>query len=269
MGQTPDTKVFSMSLPDTLSTIRRIEGGFATSVPDDWMQGRTSYGGFSAALALEAARTLAPDLPPLRSAQVAFVGPLAGAVEVRARLLRRGRNASWIAAEIVSEAGVGLSATFVFMGPVESTLHLHQVPPPAGLIPPEQAVRFPEGRGPGFSVHFDRGFALPRSEQKLPELDWWVRLRDREGLDPMVELMLVGDALPPGVMPLLDARAPVSSMTWQVNLLTPLPQTRDGWWLLRSAGNYAEKGCSSQDMALWNADGEAMAVGMQAIALFG
>ncbi|MFM5923050.1 MAG: acyl-CoA thioesterase [Novosphingobium sp.] len=259
-----------MSLPDTLSNLRPIDGGFATAIPEDWMQGRTTYGGFSAALALEAARGLAADLPPLRSAQVAFVGPLSGEVEVRARILRRGKNASWASAEITSEAGVGLTATFVFMGAVEqSALHLHQVPPPAGLIPPEQAARFPEGRGPGFGVHFDRAFALPRSEEKLPELDWWVRLKDRDGLDPMVALLLLGDALPPGVMPLMDARAPISSMTWLINLLTPLPATRDGWYLLRSAGNYAEKGCSSQDMAIWNADGEAVAVGMQSIAIFG
>jgi acyl-CoA thioesterase len=259
----------TMSLPDTLSTIRRIDDGFAAVVPDDWMQGRTSYGGFSSALALEAARNLAPDLPPLRSAQIAFVGPLAGEVEVRARILRRGRNASWVSAEIASAAGVGLVATFVFMGAVESSLHLHEVPAPAGWIAPEDAVRFPEGRGPGFSLHFDRAFGLPRSEQKLPELTWWVRLKDREGLDPMVELLLCGDALPPGVLPLMEARTPLSSMTWQVNLLTPLPQSRDGWWLLRAAGNYAEKGCSSQDMAIWNADGTAVAVGMQSIALFG
>ena len=50
MVKTPDTKVFCMSLPDTLSNIRRIDGGFATAIPEDWMQGRTSYGGFSAAL---------------------------------------------------------------------------------------------------------------------------------------------------------------------------------------------------------------------------
>jgi acyl-CoA thioesterase len=257
-----------MSLPDTLSTIRRIDGGFAAVVPEDWRQGRTTYGGFSSALALEAARRLAPDLPPLRSAQISFVGPLAGEIEVRARLLRRGRNAAWIAAEISGEGALGLAATFVFMGPVESTLHLHEVPPPAGWIAPDQAVRFPEGRGPGFAMHFDRAFALPRSEQKLPELTWWVRLKDRNGLDPMVELMLVGDALPPGVMPLIRT-GPVSTMTWIVNLLTPMPRTEDGWWLLRSAGSYAEKGCSSQDMAIWNAQGEAVAVGMQSIAIFG
>lgn len=258
-----------MSLPATLSTIRRIDGGFAAIVPEEWMQGRTSYGGLSSALALEAARTLAPDMPPLRSAQISFVGPLAGEIEVRARILRRGRNAAWVSAEISSAAGVGLIATFVFMGPVESSLHLHEVPPPSGWIAPDDAVRLPEGRGPGFAMHFDRAFALPRAAQKLPELAWWVRLKDREGLDPMVELLLLADALPPGVIPLIESRAPVSTMTWLINLLTPVPQTRDGWFLLRSAGNYAEKGCSSQDMVIWNARGEAVAVGMQSIALFG
>lgn len=258
-----------MSLPDTLSAVRPIEGGFATAIPEDWMQGRTSYGGFSAALALEASRQVAPDLPPLRSAQVSFVGPLAGEVKVRARILRRGRNASWVSAEVASEAGVGLTATFVFMGPVDSALHLHDVPAPAGMIAPDAALSLPEGRNIGFTQHFERRFALPRSETKRPEIAWWVRLKDAEGLDPMVGLLLCADALPPGVMPLLDGWVPVSSMTWLVNLLTPQPQTVDGWWLLRSAGNYSERGCSSQDMAIWDAQGNAVATGMQSIALFG
>lgn len=259
-----------MSLPQVLAAARPIEGGFTATVPENWMQGRTSYGGFSAALALVAAQRLADDLPPLRSATINFVGPLAGEVEVRARLLRRGRNAVWISAEVSGEAGVGLTATFVFMGPVAaSSLHLREAPVPAGLIAPESAAPMPAVKGVGFPQHFDRRWALPRSEAKRPELTWWVRPKDAAGLDPMVALLLTADALPPGVMPLLDNWVPVSSMTWIVNLLTPLPTSRDGWFLLRAAGTYAEQGCSSQDMAMWNADGEAVAVGMQSIALFG
>lgn len=257
-----------MSLPQTLAAARPIDGGFAATIPTDWMQGRTSYGGFSAALALVAAQRLAPDLPPLRSATVNFVGPLAGEVEVRAKVLRQGRNASWANVEITCEGKVGLVATFVFMGPVESELHLHNVPPPAGLLPLGEGYRMPDDRGPSFGPMFDRVFALPRQTTPLPEINWWVRLRDRAELDPMVELLLCADALPPGVMPLVR-QGPVSSMTWIVNLLSPLPQSRDGWWLLRAAGNYAENGCSSQDMAVWNADGVAMATGMQSIAIFG
>jgi acyl-CoA thioesterase len=258
-----------MSLPATLAAARPIDGGFSVTVPENWMQGRTTYGGFSAALALVAAQRLGEDLPPLRSATVNFVGPLAGEVEVRARVLRRGRNATWIDAEVANEAGIGLTATFVFMGPVEaSTLHLHDVPLPAGVIPLDQAVPLPERAGPSFAPNLERRFALPQTDEPRPEVCWWERVRETEGLDPMVSLILLADALPPGVMP-LTGPAPVSSMTWLINLLTPMPETDEGWFVLRALGNYAEKGCSSQDMAIWNTRGDAVAVGMQSIAVFG
>ena len=177
-----------MSLPQTLAAARPIDGGFAVTVPTDWMQGRTSYGGFSAALALVAAQRLADDLPPLRSATVNFVGPLAGEVEVRAKVLRRGRNASWISAEVANEAGVGLTATFVFIGPVEaSSLHLHEVPLPDHAVPLDQAIPLPERAGPSFAPNFERRFAQPRSDAKVPEILWWERLKNVEGLDPMVQ----------------------------------------------------------------------------------
>jgi acyl-CoA thioesterase len=126
----------------------------------------------------------------------------------------------------------------------------------------------PDHAGPSFAHHFDRRFALPRQTTPLPEINWWVRLRDNAGLDPMVSLLLCADGLPPGVMPILRT-GPLSSMTWLINLLTPAPDSRDGWWLLRAAGNYAENGCSSQDMAIWNADGAPIAAGMQSVAIFG
>ena len=85
----------------------------------------------------------------------------------------------------------------------------------------------------------------------------------------MTEILLIADSLPPGVLPLMHPGVPVSSMTWLCNLLTPTPSTRDGWWLLRSSGDYSEQGCSSQRMAIWNADGEPIASGMQSVALFG
>ena len=262
-----------MKLPEILAAGTNEPDRCRFAIPAEWMQGRTSFGGLSSALALETAQRLHPELPPLRSAAISFIGPLAGEVTVTARELRKGRNATWIAAEVASEAGVGLTASFVFMGPVESALHLNDAPPPAGWIAPEDALPLPPRTGPGFIANFEVRFGLPRADAPLPELCWWVRLRDRanetgEGLDPMVEMMAIADALPPGVMPLLRA-GPVSSMTWLVNLLTPAPTTRDGWWLVRSAGNYAENGCSSQDMGVWNAAGEPVAMGMQSIALFG
>jgi acyl-CoA thioesterase len=246
------------------------EGGFTLVVPETWHQGRTAYGGLSSALCLAAAMQVGCALPPLRSAQVSMIAPVFGDVEVRARLLRRGRNAVWLAAEIEREGEIAFTASFVFMGPVDSALHINDRQPPADLITLDAAKGFVNDRGPAFlGHHFDVRFALPRGETKRSEQCWWVRARERAGLEPMVELMLCADALPPGVMSLLTPRTPVSTMQWQVNLLTPTPRTQDGWWLLRSTGDYAEKGCSSQRMAIWNAEGAPILAGMQSVALFG
>jgi len=260
-----------MSFAELLASARPLDGGFALAVPDGWLQGRTAYGGFSAALALDAAKRAGGEgLPPLRSATVSFVGPLYGEIEVHARVLRRGKNAIWMAAEVLRGGEVGLTASFVFMGPVESALHLNDRPLPAGAIPVDEAEVFPpNANAPVFRRNVEVRFALPRGEGKRPELCWWMRLAEREGLDPMTEVLLMADGLPPGVLPLLNPGVPVSSMTWLANLLTPAPRTRDGWWLLRSTGDYAEAGCSSQRMEIWNTHGEPVMTGMQSVAVFG
>jgi acyl-CoA thioesterase len=259
-----------MSFPAILASAEPLQDGFRTCVPVDWHQGRTAYGGLSSALALTAAMRVGGDLPPLRSAQLSMIAPVAGPVEVRARLLRRGRNAIWMAAELAGESGPAFTAAFVFMGPIESGLHINDCAPPAGLIPLAEAREFSPRHGPAFLAnHFEVRFALPRGEDKRPELCWWARAREREELDPMIELLLCADALPPGVMPLLSPKVSASTMQWQANLLTPTPRTSDGWWLLRSTGDYAERGCSSQSMAIWNTAGEPMMAGMQSVAVFG
>ncbi len=260
------------SFAEVLSSLRDSPVGPVATVPATWYQGRTAYGGFSAALAYAAAcREGGPGLPPLRSAAVSFVGPLSGEVSVAARMLRRGKNATWIAAEVLDGTSVALTATFAFMGPVESALRLNDRPVPDDLIPLDQAQPFAfHDKSPIFlKENFEVRFALPRRPDKQPELCWWLRLRERAGLDPMTEVMLIADALPPGVLPLLHPGVPVSSMNWQANLLTPAPATDDGWWLLRSTGDYSENGCSSQRMAIWNARGGPVMAGMQSVAVFG
>lgn len=259
------------SFPDLLARAGGKPGARTHLVPEDWHQGRTAYGGFSGALALATVQEAAPDLPPLRSAQVAFVGPLYGEIAATARVLRRGKNATWASAELLKDGAVGLAASFVFMGPVDSALHLNESAPPEDLIPLEEGEELRPGRfAPIFlKNNFDIRHALPRRPEKRPEMCWWVRPKAHAALDPTLSAVLSADGVPPAVMPLMHPGVMVSSMTWQLNMLTPQPETRDGWWLLRSVGTYAEAGCSSQQMQLWNADGAPILSAMQSVALFG
>ena len=254
------------SLPQVLASLEPVDGGWRGKVPDTWLQGRTAYGGFSAALALHAAQASDTDLPPLRSAQVSFIGPLAGEVTIRAERLRRGRNAAFVQADVTSEAGLGLRATFVFMGPVESKVDHRAGQPPAFAKPSGETATF-SGKAPFFTQNFE---FLDNRDASLGPAEWmrWVRLTDRAGLDPMVELIAVADCLPPAAFRLLGGPAPVSSMTWLLNILGPQPRTEDGWWLLRANTDYAVAGSSSQLMGIWNSDGEPIAEQMQSVALF-
>lgn len=253
------------AIADLLAGAEPIDGGFRLAIPADWAQGRTAYGGLSSALALHAARLAEPDLPPLRSAQIAFIGPLAGTVSVTAARLRRGRNAAFIQADIVSEAGLGFRASFVFMAALPSTVAHHVA---ANAVHPPPAPGAPLYTGP--DDFFTGNFDFLDLKQHAGPSEWlrWARLRGRAGLDPAVELMAIGDALPPAAFKLFDKLAPLSSLTWQINLLTPEPVTTDGWWLLNATTDIAEGGYSSQRMAIWNAAGEPVAEGMQGVAIF-
>ena len=254
------------SVRTILASLEPVADGWRGHIPDSWLQGRTAYGGLSSAIALHAAQASEPDLPALRSAQVAFIGPLSDEITVRTERLRRGRNATFIQADVSSEAGLGLRATFVFMRAIESRIDFSQGKAP-DFPPPVAATETFMGHS---GVAFSQNFELVDQRDGLGKAEWlrWVRLRDREGLDPMIELMTIGDCLPPAVLKLLGGPAPVSSMTWIFNLLDPRPGTNDGWWLLRANSDFARDGGSSQQMGVWNSDGVAIAEHMQSVAMF-
>src|SRR3954469_5915828 len=84
-----------------LSRIDARDGESLLEVPDDWLQGRTLFGGLQAVVGLAAMRTLAPQAP-LRSLQVTFLAPVPGGpVRARARILRSGKSATHVEARIV------------------------------------------------------------------------------------------------------------------------------------------------------------------------
>ncbi len=255
------------SLAEAIAALEPMEGGWRGAVPENWLQGRTAYGGFSSALALTAAHRVAPDLPPLRSAQIAFVGPLSGTVTVSAALLRRGRNAAFITAEVTSEAGLGLRATFVFMREIESAHRHHAIATP-DFARPSPGDRTYGGNGP---IAFIRNFELLDRREGIGAAEWlrWVRLVEREGLHPEVELIAIADCLPPAALKLIRQPVPLSSMTWQLDLTTAAPATDDGWWLLRAETGHLASGSSTQAMAIWNADGMSVAQQIQSVAIFG
>ncbi len=266
-----------MQLSELLKNAVVTDGAATISIPSSWMQGRTTYGGLSAALAHHVARASFPDIPALRSAQIAFVGPIAGDCDIKVEQVRRGKNTAFVTARISYGDGVGMICTFIFMNPRESSIVHHGLDVDAADMPPIPAAEdVRHGPPEFFTYHLDYQDKRIDLNGNTTKLEAWHRLRD--GLrddgphagqrDVMTELLCIGDGLPPSAMGLMTKSGPVSSMNWQVNMLTDTPQTRDGWWLLTSETHHAQNGASSQYMTVRNADLEPVMTGMQSVALF-
>lgn len=259
-----------MRFSELVAAIRAEGGGFSVAIPEGWTQGRTTYGGLSAALCLEAARRAVPDLPPLRSAQIAFIGPAGGAVAMTPSLLRRGKSTVFVGVDLSGAQGLATRAILAFGAGRDSRfdrsfLARADVPGPDGLEP-----YIPEGFGPVFAQHFETRLvkgARPVTASKEYDHWLWIRHRDPAARD-IVALVALADMPPPAVFPMFDAPAPISSINWTLNLLAAAPATQDGWWLLRTRAENAAEGYSSQDMTVWNRDGAPVVAARQSVALF-
>ncbi len=247
------------------------EGG-PTTIPDadKWMQGRTLYGGASALVAYTAVRRAFTDLPPLRAAQIGFVGPVGESFSIRREIVRQGRNVTQVRSELFGDKGVLLTALWLF-GDSREANALHDAERPGDWPgPPGEAEDAMSGKGPAFITE---NFEIRRAQETRgpgePVVRRWARLTDRGELDPVSQIILMGDVLPPGAMRAMQRQGPLSSINWGFNLLDTHPQTSDGWWLAEAACQHADDGYSSERLRLWNTDGKQILDGMQSAAIFG
>lgn len=253
--------------------IAPIDGKLGTvTLPEaeNWMQGRTLYGGASALVAYAAAIRAFPELPALRAAQVGFVAPVGAEVELSAQIIRQGRNVAQVRSEIRSGGTVALTAFWLF-GTEREANAVHPAPQAEDWHgPPDGEEPLSLGKAPSF---LGKNFELRRAQDARgkgkPVVRRWMRLKEPSGLDPVSELILLGDTLPPGAMRAMRRQGPISSINWSFNLLDPAPATSEGWWLAETASEWADLGYSSERLRLWNAGGKQMLAGMQSVAIFG
>lgn len=235
------------------------------------MQGRTTYGGLTAALSLESALELVEDVP-VRSAQIAFVGPVGGDIVISPTILRRGRNSVFVSVDVVGEQGVAARSIFTFGAKRESRLNFTRLEAP--VVPgPETAPKFfLEGRPrPQFCKHYNVRLAAgerPVSNAAEADIALWLRHVDEAALYDATSLLAMADAAPPAAMSMFSEPAPLSTMTWMAEFLTDHATTENGWFLARHTAQTARDGYSSQSMRMWNMSGEPVMVGRQTVAVF-
>lgn len=261
------------TLNDVLAQATENNDQITYPAPENWRQGRTAYGGFTAALLLDATRRAHPDLPPLRSMLVDFTAPVTDAPSITTEVLRAGRNVTTINARAMVGGGVAAQATLAFGAAQNSELRV-DCPAPEAPAPEDTEPFFPPNmtRAPvrffdNFEVRLIAG-ARPFSGATRGYARVWARHRDPAARGGIVPLVCMADLLPPAAFPMLKTIGPNSSITWICNILTETTQSGDGWFMIETDLTAARDGYSTQVMRMWNRDGELVAEGMQSVIIF-
>ena len=253
-----------------LDALSSQNNGFLAVPTAEWRQGRTLFGGLSAALAVAAARKKFPDLPPLRSAQFVFVAAAKGALEIVPRLLRAGKSAAFVEVRTQSESETVLSAMLVF-GVERRSSHVYRHLPMPEVPGPGALPEFFDGSfAPVFARQFETGVAggaRAVSGAEKPELLLWLRHRDPDAPDNIMSILALGDAPPPAAMTMFTAPSPVSTISWSVDVLAER-FTGAAWHLAQVQAETVAGGYSSQRLTLWDRSGEPVLVARQTVAVF-
>ncbi|MCH7789595.1 MAG: thioesterase family protein [Acidobacteria bacterium] len=251
------------------------EGRSTVTITDDWLQGRTAYGGLTAALCFEATRSIVDDLP-VRAAQISFIGPVSAGVSLTATLLRRGRTAAFVGVDATVDGDLAARGVFTFGVTRDSALNFAALPMPEVGMPEDHERRVHaeidgDGSGaPTFVNNFEfRPTLVDNSVDGGAESGVWLRLRDDDAPASAASLLALADGPPPAALGLLGERVPLSSMTWMAEFLTDGIDDGSAWYFTRAIAESARSGYSSQEMTLWDAAGAPIMIGRQTIAIFG
>jgi len=248
----------------------------ALTVPDDWSQGRTVFGGLSAGLLYQVLKKVVPDQRALRSITFNFVAPLAAgqAFTFAWQILRSGKNATQVSASIVQAGQVCLSALGCFAVDRESSVAVEPAPTQLPPFPErfESLREIPPG-APQFTRYIDLHISqgdTPFTASRNTSLAGWMRLREPPIAFTDAHAIVLIDAWPPTVLQMLPGPAPASTMSWNIEFVHPHKPLRPDAWLAYEAKTVqAYGGYAHSEAGIFSGDGELMVISRQLIAVFG
>lgn len=261
-----------MRFSEAMQTVTRCGDHWRAMVSEDWLQGRSAFGGLQAALALRAMRELVPPGMSLRSLQVTFIAPVpAGGVIIRAQRLREGRSVIQVEASLCDGEQTLCRLLGVFGRARPSVLDFQPEQPPV-TVETSKELRYVEGKMPAFTQHFRAHWLrgdLPLSGGSQRDSVLQLSLHD-DGQPDETHVLAFADFIPPIALSMFDAPTPGSSLTWMIELL------RDRYddlglddWRVDAQLVAARDGYTNQSVMLWGPRGEPVALSRQSMVVFG
>ena len=243
-------------------------------VPDDWAQGRTVYGGLQAALAMKAMEAQVEPERLLRTFQAAFIGPVnPGAITADAAIMRKGKSSTQVSADIEHDDRKHFSALAIFAQERQSTIrHLPKAPPPSAAFEQCEEGRVDDNTYSPFNPHMLSRWPpglQPYVGATNNRFTVYVRHRD-DTVTSSAHFVALADAIPPIAVTQLKDFAPLSTMTWQLDVQQPIAALADETWFRFDIEiDACRDGYCTQSTHIWTLAGDLVAVSRQNIAVFG
>lgn len=267
-----------MTFDDILTLIHNTSADPAlievNGISDHWAQGRTVFGGLSAAMAHAAIERQLPDQRHIRSMAVNFVGPLLTDTpfQIHSEILRKGKNVVHAAAKVMQQDKVCLVVQSCFGFDRDSKInHPHQIrhemilPKKANFIPQVPKVV------PKFLRHFDLAIekGLPFTGSKSNDMRGWLRFKNAPTEINNAHLIALLDAYPSVALQNLRWPAPASSLSWFVEFIYPYTKIDVTDWLAYEAiARQAAQGYVHEQAYMWNSHGHLVAISTQTVTIF-
>lgn len=260
-----------MPFSELMRAAREAPGRCEIEVGDDWLQGRSVFGGLQVAIAVRAMRTLVPDVP-LRTLQVLFAAPVPGGpVQATAQVLRKGKSATHVEARILNGNDTLMQVVGVFGAARESIVSAAPKQAPISATNPIE-MRYRPGFFPSFVQHFHsrwlRGslpFAGTDTREIVVEMDMLDSGATTEG-----HVIAIADRIPPIALSALKVVAPGSSMTWMLEFMTDrFADMSLQNWRVDAELTFASEGYTSQSAIIWGPGGVPVALSRQSMVVFG
>ncbi len=244
-------------------------------VPGSWGQGRTAFGGLTAALANHAMTAELGDERDMRVQTVQFVGPLLTdeAFDIVVTHLRDGKNVTQMQCQLIQNGQVAVQAMAAFGNDRVSKVAVRPAPQTLQSAP-EKANWIPQipKVTPKFHRHIDLRIeqgGMPFTGKKNAAYRGWMRFTDAPAKMTDAHLIALIDVWPPTVLQMLKWPAPASTLSWNVEFLHPHPVIEPRQWLHYDCiTQQAADGYGHTEAKVYTEDGTLIALSRQLVTVF-
>lgn len=258
-----------------IDSVQNSSGENHLNVPQEWMQGRTAYGGLIAAMSLKSMRDHVPQGRKIRSLLFSFVGPVnSDPFIIQTRPLRSGKSVTTIESKLIQSGKICSAAIGSFGADRDSKIEIHSNER-LEMTKPSKALELPyiEGLTPAFTRHFNYRWAIgemPFSGGEGKELGGWISFREKTNCLSEEWLIALADAWPTPVLSKLKEAAAASTLTWALEFVH-LDRTtclENEWWSYHCEIDSAERGYVHERSTVWDPEGQLAIFSHQTITVF-